>query len=293
MHPARLRDSLRRKFSTASRCLHTTVTATIHLLQVSLSLTSPAAGAPNPVTNVLHSESAVAVNLTWTNPGSGSFTGVMVRRAAGTTPPATASAGTLVSDVVAPAAAVLDSGLASGTTYSYSLFAHDAYGNYEAAATATVTTLPSGSAPSAGTRPSAPRPPGVQRLTAAGVWTPAGREPGSLQGIDSGLMSGPNCLARTLHYRYVVSGVLSSTSRVRHKVLVNCTDVRFAYGNYEISNGANDITVRAGLEITSSDIVPITFNGQRDVVIPSGQTVLLDPIHTGLFRGATSSHATA
>ncbi|MEO5948896.1 MAG: hypothetical protein ABIP74_00650 [Candidatus Saccharimonas sp.] len=247
--------------------------------------TDPAAGAPNPISNLNHGESSVAISLTWTNPTDGSFAGVMVRRAAGSTPPATTSSGSLVADVAAPTTSQSDTGLLSNTTYSYSLFAHDNSTNYSVPVSVTITTLASGSAPGAGTRPTAAAASGINRLSSTGVWTPVTRQPGALQGQLSGLMPGPNVLGRTLHYRYSVTGVTSSTSRIRHKVLVTSTDIRFAYGNYEMSGGENDITVRAGLEISGSDMVAITFNGQRDVTIAPGVTVLSDPVSHRFVEG--------
>ena len=64
----------------------------------------------------------------------------MIRRAVGTTPPATKSSGDLVVDKAAPATSHVDTGLAPGTTYSYALFAHDEVPNHAAAATGQGTT---------------------------------------------------------------------------------------------------------------------------------------------------------
>ena len=110
-------------------------------------VTAPkAVGAPNSVT------------LSWTNPTDADFTGVMVRRAVGTTAPASPTAGTLVSDVSAPAATVTDSGLAANTKYSYAFFSHDAVPNFSSAvnltysvpAAPTVTLLSANSGAAAG-----------------------------------------------------------------------------------------------------------------------------------------------
>ncbi|SDI91049.1 IPT/TIG domain-containing protein [Frankineae bacterium MT45] len=96
--------------------------------------------APAPVTGMTATPGSTSVVLTWTNPTDADFTGVMIRRAAGSTPPATATAGTLVKNTSAPLTSYTDTGLAGSTTYSYALFAHDGIPNYAAAATVKVTT---------------------------------------------------------------------------------------------------------------------------------------------------------
>jgi hypothetical protein len=76
------------------------------------------------------------VRLSWANPTADSYAGVMIRRAVGTTAPATPGAGTLVGDVVAPATGFLDTvGLSNGNTYTYALFAHDGTPKFASAAT--------------------------------------------------------------------------------------------------------------------------------------------------------------
>jgi len=95
---------------------------------------------PGPVTAVTATPGNTSVALAWVNPAASSLTGVMIRRALGPTPPASATAGILVADVAKPVAAFTDSGLASKTQYSYALFAHDARPTYAKAATVTSTT---------------------------------------------------------------------------------------------------------------------------------------------------------
>jgi hypothetical protein len=105
---------------------------------------SPDTTPPGPVTAVNASPASTSVTLSWTNPSSADFAGVMIRRAVGGTPPASTTAGTLVTDTSAAATAYTDSGLAPGTQYSYALFAHDAIPNYAAAAKKTISTSASG-----------------------------------------------------------------------------------------------------------------------------------------------------
>ena len=95
---------------------------------------------PGPVTGVGATKTATTVSLSWTNPGAGDLAGVMIRRAAGGTPPATASSGTLVASVTAPGTTYVDSGLAPATQYSYALFAYDEVPNHATGAGITVTT---------------------------------------------------------------------------------------------------------------------------------------------------------
>ena len=95
---------------------------------------------PGPVTGVGATKTATTVSLSWTNPGAGDLAGVMIRRAAGGTPPATASSGTLVASVTAPGTTYVDSGLAPATQYSYALFAYDEVPNHATGAGVTVTT---------------------------------------------------------------------------------------------------------------------------------------------------------
>ena len=85
-----------------------------------------------------------SVTLAWTNPTDDAYAGVMIRRAEGTTPPASASDGTAVGDVAAPDDTVTDSGLTAGTTYSYAVFAHDDAQHVAAAVFTTVATRGNG-----------------------------------------------------------------------------------------------------------------------------------------------------
>jgi outer membrane protein assembly factor BamB len=99
---------------------------------------------PGPVTGLsVTGTTSSTVTLSWTDPGDADLAGVMVRRAAGATPPASPSAGTLVSDVAKPGTGVTDSGLAAGTQYSYAVFAHDGVPNYSTSKTVTTTTTAS------------------------------------------------------------------------------------------------------------------------------------------------------
>jgi hypothetical protein len=104
--------------------------------------TSPGGNAialPGPVTGLRVSATSVGadwLSLSWTNPAYGDYTGVMVRRSQGATPP-TLTSGALVTDFSDQADYVVDPGLTPGTQYSYAFFAHDRHNHYAAAATVT------------------------------------------------------------------------------------------------------------------------------------------------------------
>ncbi len=96
---------------------------------------------PGPVTSVtVNGATASSLAINWVNPGDGDYEGVMIRRAVGSTPPATTTSGALVVNKATASTSHLDSGLAAGTTYSYSLFAYDEVPNYATAATGQGTT---------------------------------------------------------------------------------------------------------------------------------------------------------
>ena len=100
--------------------------------------------APAPITGLnvrAPSSTDTSVALHWTNPTDADFTGVMIRRALGATPPATPTSGTLIRDLIDEVPYIVDiSGVAAGTQYSYALFAHDGANNYAAAVKVTYTT---------------------------------------------------------------------------------------------------------------------------------------------------------
>src|SRR5690606_25347554 len=73
---------------------------------------------PAPVTGVSAAAAQTSVALSWTNPTTASFTGVMIRRAAGATAPSSPTTGTLVADVAKPGTSFRDTGLTVGTQYS-------------------------------------------------------------------------------------------------------------------------------------------------------------------------------
>jgi len=93
---------------------------------------------PAPVTGLTAAATATTVALSWTNPVDDLYQ-VNIRRAVGSVPPASATAGTKVADANETTTSLTDSGLTPGTQYSYSLFATDG-ANYASPASATVTT---------------------------------------------------------------------------------------------------------------------------------------------------------
>ncbi len=79
------------------------------------------------------------VTLSWTNPATGDFAGVMIRRRSGATPP-TKSGGTLVGTTGAFSTSFDDFGLDPSKTYTYGLFSFDEVPNYSVAVPKTITT---------------------------------------------------------------------------------------------------------------------------------------------------------
>lgn len=95
---------------------------------------------PGPVTDLgLTGNTISSVTLGWTDPTDADLAHVIVRRATGSTPPATGQ-GTLVATLAAKATSYTDKSLATGTAYSYALFAQDKTGNLSNATTVTVAT---------------------------------------------------------------------------------------------------------------------------------------------------------
>jgi VCBS repeat-containing protein len=99
---------------------------------------TPDTTAPGLITALNGTPSSHAVVLSWTNPGDADYASAVIRRAAGATPPSSATDGTAVAITAAPATSATDSNLATGV-YSYAVFARDAAGNVSGAATATFT----------------------------------------------------------------------------------------------------------------------------------------------------------
>jgi len=113
--------------------------------------TAVVAATPGPVTNLIAIPASTSIALSWTNPTSASLTGVMIRRAAGPTAPASATAGTLVADAAKPATSYTNTGLTAGTQYSYALFAHNGTPAYAAGAKVTSRTIAAGAGAVSGT----------------------------------------------------------------------------------------------------------------------------------------------
>jgi chitodextrinase len=108
---------------------------------VIVTVTTPAdVTAPAAVTALSATPGATEVALSWTNPTTTDFAGVVVRRQAGSTAPATIADGTLVTTLTKPTHVFTDTGLSSSAQYSYSVFARDAVPNYAVPAQVTTTT---------------------------------------------------------------------------------------------------------------------------------------------------------
>jgi hypothetical protein len=97
---------------------------------------------PGPVSGLSATSATTGIQLLWTDPGDSDLAAVTIRRASGSTPPSSATDGTLVATVPSPDHAFSDTTVAnSGATYSYTLFAVDAAGNTSAGTSVTVQSL--------------------------------------------------------------------------------------------------------------------------------------------------------
>jgi hypothetical protein len=101
----------------------------------------PADTAPGPVTGLtVVSTTSSSINLSWTNPADPDFAGVQIRRAVGTTPPASPTGGTQVARTGANTTSYADIGLAPNIKFAYALFAFDTAGNFSSRAIGSTTT---------------------------------------------------------------------------------------------------------------------------------------------------------
>jgi hypothetical protein len=96
---------------------------------------------PGPLHDVhVIPHNATTVSLDWRE-DSDPFTAVAIRRNLGATPPATPQDGVPVADVAQANGSYLDTALEPGTTYSYTLFPHNATGGYADVTSRSVTTF--------------------------------------------------------------------------------------------------------------------------------------------------------
>jgi hypothetical protein len=96
---------------------------------------------PAPVTDLrMTSNDARSISLSWINPTDSDFAGVLIRRAAGDTPPISAADGTLVAALSSRQTTFSDKHLSAASTYSYAVFSRDKSRNVGLAATVTTET---------------------------------------------------------------------------------------------------------------------------------------------------------
>ncbi len=247
--------------------------------------TSLPEGAPGPVSGVAYTVSSTGTSITWTEPNSPSYSGVMIRSADGDTPPATPNAGALAVDAAEGTTRFTKLDLQPATTYSFSLFAHDAYGNYASGVPLTFTSLAGVDPTPAASRPAVDPARGSNTLI-DGVWVSDG--PGLPKLRETlGRVKGPNILSRTPHAKGYITGITSMTSKVRHRFMFSGRDLVLVYDNFDQNNDTNSITVRAGIEVSGTDRIPVFFNGKRDVVIDPGGMVASDPIPLRMVENNT------
>lgn len=80
----------------------------------------------------------------------------------------------------------------------------------------------------------------------------------------------------------------AENSKVRHRAPQGLSNgFRVEYGNYYnlVSDGTDQITVRAAIEYPSGTYWPLYFNGKRDVVLEPGGTTTSDPLFLNITAG--------
>jgi lysophospholipase L1-like esterase len=88
--------------------------------------------------------------------------------------------------------------------------------------------------------------------------------------------------------------VTDGQTRLSHPVGVDCYDIRLVFQNWQQGvapvgevSGANAISIRAGAESPDGTIVPVFFNGKRDVTIDPDGTAISDPLPFAASKGDT------
>lgn len=85
---------------------------------------------------------------------------------------------------------------------------------------------------------------------------------------------------------------LKTTSRSRHYLPNQCSDIRLVYANVICTTGGLEtaattpITVTAALEYPQGVVNPMTFNGQTSIIIPAGSIVVSDPCGLDFAAGS-------
>ncbi|HET8987323.1 MAG TPA: fibronectin type III domain-containing protein, partial [Humibacillus sp.] len=121
-------------FATTSGSVHVVVDVAGYVLGEPLDTT-----APDGVTGLTTSQPAKnSIALGWTNPSDTDLAGVTIRRVTGSTPSDDPLAGQVVAETTGTS--FTDTGLTPGTSYSYSVWAHDGFPNVAPPAQATATT---------------------------------------------------------------------------------------------------------------------------------------------------------
>lgn len=114
-----------------------------------------------PVTDAAATvESSTSVSLSWKNPANDQLKKIIVRRAVGSVAPASETSGANVSLSSALAESVTNTGLLSGTQYSYSIFAQDRVGNVSVLGTGSTVTVTTTAQPSPSPTPTPSPTPG-------------------------------------------------------------------------------------------------------------------------------------
>jgi hypothetical protein len=127
------------------------------------------------------------------------------------------------------------------------------------------------------------------------VNNPGGVPPG-VRGIA--LLESPIVANRGVNVGQLTTATLAGAAqtdgqaRISHAVAVDATDLRFVFQNYQAgttnvgeASGANNISVRGGLELADGTVLPIYFRGSRDAVLEPDSFVVSDPIPVDVTAG--------
>lgn len=117
-------------------------------------------------------------------------------------------------------------------------------------------------------------------------------------GRGNGLLVGPVIANRGVGVGQLTTATLAGAAqtdgqaRISHAVFADATDVRFVFQNYQAgttnvgeASGANNISVRAGLELADGTVLPVYFGGSRDVVLEPDTFATSDPVPVDVTAG--------
>ncbi len=238
---------------------------------------------PAAVTHVaLTRATASSVTLSWTDPADPDFADVVIRRATGSTPPATITSGAAAGTLKPGAATGTFGGLSAHTTYSFSLFARDSVGNTARAATITAMTDPATGGDCTDTFTGSQGP----AWTDPGNWT-RGKVPGASDWV---------CIPSAAQSLPVnLSGATATIDGITNAGGLDIEDSLTLADPASTSASTGPLTVDGTLNVAASLTVPgtLTLNGNLSgtVTVPAGGS--LELVAGELVSGSLVNDGTA